>query len=165
MAFVLFMLLAGLAWMGLRGDLGPGAFVTGAAFGAVAWRIEHAHSSQRFSPGRALRLSLQSAKVLLSFLGELVAANWHQLRVVLAPRVDVQPHWVHFDTRLESPALRLVFGVMISLTPGTLICDERERADGSVCLWIHILDGEDPQAVVARIRERLEAPLRELEVE
>lgn len=163
MAFVFFLALAGVAWMGLRGDLGPGAFVTGAIFGAIAWRLEHAYSSERFDPRRALRLVWRATKVAVSFAGELIFANWHQLRVVLAPRIDVQPHWIHFDTRIESPALRLVLGVMVSLTPGSLVCDEIEGSDGSVCLWIHILDSQDPEQVLARIRRRLETPLRALE--
>ncbi len=163
MAFVFFLLLSGFAWMGLRGDLGPAAFVTGAIFGVVAWRLEHVYSSEPFDPRRALLLAWRGAKVAASFAAELVVANWQQLRVVLAPRVDVQPHWIHFDTRIESPALRLVLGIMVSLTPGTLVCDEIEGADGSVCLWIHILDGEDPEAVLDRIRRRLETPLHALE--
>jgi multicomponent Na+:H+ antiporter subunit E len=163
MAFVLFLLLTGFAWMGLRGDVGVGTFATGMLLGAVVWRVERVRSSKPFQPGRALRLVLRSVAVLSSFGWELLVANWHQLRIVLAPRIDVQPCWAHFDTQLESQALRLVLGVMISLTPGTLICDEVERSDGSVCLWIHILDSDDPDAVIERIRQRLEAPLCALE--
>jgi multisubunit Na+/H+ antiporter MnhE subunit len=100
---------------------------------------------------------------MVYFVWELAVANWQQLRIVLAPRIDVQPHWIHFDTRIESPALRLALGVMISLTPGSLVCDEVEGADGRVCLWIHILDGEDAEATLERIRQRLEAPLAALE--
>jgi len=103
--------------------------------------------------------------LLGTFVWELVVANVQQLRVVLSPRIDVDPCWVHFDTVLESPALRALLGVMISLTPGTLVCDEFERPDGGVCLWLHILDTDDAPAAVARIRERLEAPLRSLEIE
>jgi len=164
MAFILFLLLAGFTWVGLRADLGLGTFGTGMALGAVVWRMEHAHSNEPFRPLRAVLLIGRASKVLFQFVWELLVANWLQLRVVLAPRIDVQPRWVHFDTRLESPALRVVLALMISLTPGSLVCDEFERPDGSVCLWIHILDGEDASAAVERIRRRLETPLRALEL-
>ena len=108
------------------------------------------------------RLAWASVKVAAIFTWELVLANFGQLRIVLAPRIEVQPRWVHFELALESPALRALLGVMISLTPGTLVCDEAPHEDG-FHVWIHVLDSDDPEAVINRIRRRLEAPLRALE--
>ncbi|MBW2231167.1 MAG: Na+/H+ antiporter subunit E [Deltaproteobacteria bacterium] len=164
MAFFFFLLLTGFAWMGLRGEVGIAAFLTGCVFGALAWRIEKARSRLRFAPARALRFSVAGARVLVLFLGELAIANWLQLRIVLAPRIEVHPQWISFYTELESPALRALLAVLICLTPGSITCEELLESDGRVRLFLHALDTTDAEALVARIRSRLEEPLRALEL-
>jgi multicomponent Na+:H+ antiporter subunit E len=163
MGFFFLMLLSGFAWMGLRGDVGGGAFVTGCVLGALIWRLEAARSRLRFTPMRAIRLTWLGARVLVLFLAELWIANWVQLKIVVAPRIEVRPHWISFYTRLESPPLRALLAVLICLTPGSLTCEEIVESDGRVRLFVHALDTTDPRSVVARIRERLEEPLRALE--
>ena len=52
------------------------------------------------------------------------------------------------------------------MTPGSITCEEIEqREDGvDVChVRIHLLNAEDPEAELARIRARLEAPLLAME--
>jgi len=163
MATPFYVAIAGVAWMALRADISWLSFAVGAAIGIVAWRIEGATARRPFSLRRAARLAPTLAHLLGLFLWELLVANLQQLRVVLAPRIRVRPHWIRFRTELESPAMRAALGLMIALTPANSTAEEDETEDGGFAIGLHVLDAEDPQPGVDRIRRRLEAPLRRLE--
>ena len=92
-----------------------------------------------------------------------MVANVQQLRIVLAPRIDVQPGWIRYRSELETPALRALLGAMISLTPGSLTYEESLLPDGSWSIALHVLDMRDEAHVVEQIRRRFEAPLRAME--
>ena len=106
-------ILAGVAWMGLTADVGAGAFALGAVVGLGVWRFQGGRARRRFGPLRALRLAGLGARLLLIFLWELAVANVEQLRIVLAPRIDVQPGWIRFRSELETPAMRALLGAML----------------------------------------------------
>ena len=163
MSSFFFVLLAGVAWMGLRGDVSWQGFAIGAALGAVIYRVERVAAHRPFSAGRAMRLVGLGVRFLALFLRELVVANLEQLRIVLARRVDVQPGWVVMRTQLETPAMRAFFGMVLSLTPGSLTFEERQLEDGGWAIGIHVLDLRDQEALLRVIRERIEAPLRDME--
>jgi multicomponent Na+:H+ antiporter subunit E len=163
MSTVLFLVLAGVAWMGLRNDVGLASFATGVAIGWVVWKIERARAHRPFSLRRALKLLWLGMLLFFAFLWELLLANLQQLRIIFAPRISVQPRWIRFRTRLQTPAMRALFGVMISLTPGTVTAEDREDEDGGWIIGVHALDAADDDVVVARIRSHLEAPLERME--
>ena len=117
--------------MGLRGDMGVYPFVVGVLIGFGMWRLFGFESRRPFSIVRALRLALLGASVFIIFVLELVLANLHQVRIVLAPRIAVSPHWVLFRTRLETPTMRAVLGSMIVMTPGTIAARNRMPTDCS----------------------------------
>jgi len=156
-------ILTGLAWMGLLGEIGWGSFALGAALGLAVWRIEGARARRPFGPVRALRLTWLGFRFLAVFLSELLVAVVEQLRLVLAPRIDVRPGWVRFTTELESPAMRVLLGVVLSLTPGSITYEEPISEDGVCDLALHVLHLTDEERLIERIRARFEAPLREME--
>jgi multicomponent Na+:H+ antiporter subunit E len=156
-------ILTGLAWMGLLGEIGWGSFAVGAALGLAIWRIEGGRARRPFGPVRALRLTWLGVRFLAVFLCELLVAVVEQIRIVLAPRIDVHPGWVRFSTELETPAMRVLLGVVLSLTPGSLTYEESISEDGACDLALHVLDLRDEERLVERIRARFEAPLREME--
>ena len=149
--------LAAIVWFGLRGSFGASAaLVLGALAMALvlrspAWALR--------PPKRWVRKAVAVVHVLALFCWELLLSNMQQLQVVFGPSRRVQPHWLSFRTELESPALRALLGMLISLTPGTMTVDVEE--DGTV--WVHVLVAEDDEAVVRRLRTVLERPLRRLE--
>jgi multicomponent K+:H+ antiporter subunit E len=75
----------------------------------------------------------------------------------------VHPGWIRFDTELETPAMRVLLGVVLSLTPGSLTYEESILADGTCDISLHVLDLRDEERLVKRIRARFEAPLRAME--
>ncbi len=156
-------ILTGFAWMGLTAQVDWGSFAVGTVIGLAVWRIEGARARRPFGPVRALRLTALGLRLLAVFLWELVGASIEQLRIVLAPRIDVHPGWTRFNTELETPAMRAVLGLMLSLTPGSLTYEESISEDGVCNLAIHVLDLRDEQRLLDQIRTRFEAPLRAME--
>ena len=156
-------LLTGLAWMGLTADIGWTAFAFGAIVGLGIWRVEGGRTQRRFGPVRALRAVGLGIRMLGVFLWELIVANLEQLRIVLAPRIDVQPGWIRFRSELETPAMRALLGAIVSLTPGTLTYEESPGEDGGWLIALHVLDLREEGQLVERIRSRFEAPLRGME--
>jgi len=156
-------LLAGVAWMGLLGEFGWGHFTVGVILGLAIWRVEGARARRPFGPLRALFLAWLGLRFLAVFLWELLVAAVEQVRIVLAPRIDVHPGWIRFDTELETPAMRVLLGVVLSLTPGSLTYEESISEDGACDISLHVLDLRDEERLVKRIRARFEAPLRAME--
>jgi multicomponent Na+:H+ antiporter subunit E len=156
-------LLTGVAWMGLLGEIGWGHFLVGVVLGLAIWRVEGARARRPFGPLRALLLSWLGFRFLAVFLWELLVAVVEQVRIVLAPRIDVHPGWIRFSTELETSAMRVLLGVVLSLTPGSLTYEESISEDGECELALHVLDLRDEERLVARIRTRFERPLREME--
>ena len=158
-----FLVLAGVAWMALLGSVSWSTFAVGALLGAVIWRVEGG-AIRGLSPLRAVRLTLLGLRLLAVFLWEVVVANLQQLRIVLMPRIEVRPRWIRFRTELESPGMRALLGVMVTLTPGAVTYQESRDEEGAWCIGIHVLDVDDEAATVAHIRARLERPLRAMEM-
>lgn len=166
MSAFFFVLFAGTAWMGLRGDIGVFTFVIGLLIGFGLWQLFGFRSRRPFAVVRAVRLTLLAVNLFLVFIVELVLANLQQLRIVLAPRIAVHPHWLRFRTELETPAMRAILGTMIVMTPGTVAYGEIESADGAWVIGVHALDAKseaDAQASLDRIRERFESRLKKME--
>ena len=166
MSAFFFVVFAGTAWMGLRGDASVVTFTIGMLIGLGLWRVFGFRSRYPFSIVRAIRLALLGVSLFLVFLLELVLANLQQLRIVLAPRLEVRPYWLELRTTLETPAMRAVLGSMIVMTPGTVAYGETEAEDGAWIIGVHALhakDEADAQQAIERIRRRFESRLKKME--
>jgi multisubunit Na+/H+ antiporter MnhE subunit len=154
---------AGLVWMSLSANFGWGSFAFGAVVALALGRFAGLRAHRRFGPLRALVLLWLGLRLLAVFLFELLVANIDQLRIVLAPRIDIQPGWIRFRSELETPAMRALLGAMVSLTPGSVTYEDMPSEEGGyICL--HVLDLRDEDRLVALIRRRFEAPLHAMEV-
>lgn len=151
-------ILGGLVWVGLRGQADLATFVVGMAVAAAVGGLTGMPGRGVLSPVRLLRGALIVGRIAVRFGGELIVANFRQLLLVLSPRLRVRPRWIRFDTVLDRTATRTMLGVLISLTPGTVTT----QLDGDEYL-IHVLDAGPEERPVARIRERFETLLAEME--
>lgn len=157
MRWVALVFFGGALWMGLQGRADLVALCLGGLLGAaVAWLA--GVPWRGFSLVRLVRATSILTRLLIRFVIELATANVQQLRLVLSRPLRVRPRWVRFTTRLESPAARVALGVLISMTPGTVT--EDLQADQ---LYVHVLSGSSEEDVVARIRDRFETLLLDLE--
>lgn len=155
--------LAGIVWMALLSELGWGTFLTGAGLTLVLRRLAGRRAHRPFSPLRALRLTWLGFLLFWIVSWELLVSVYEQTLLVLSPRVDPEPGWILLETDLETEAMRVFLGVLISLTPGSLVYEESIADDGRYRLALHVVDLRDEAQVVARIRSHLEAPLRVME--
>lgn len=148
-------LLVALCWLLLRQSLALPDLITAAVLGAVLPRLLSGFLGQDPAPrrwGSALRLGLR-------VLWDIVAANLTVARIVLSPRSRPQPAWLEVPYTLQHPGAVMLLAGIVTATPGTVSCvvDEPRRL-----LLVHVLDGTDPAAVRAQIRERYELALKEI---
>lgn len=102
--------------------------------------------------------TLIGTRLLGRFGAEMVMSNLAQARLILSRKMPIDPHWIDFRTRLQTPSARVFLGALVSMTPGTLTCD----LEGDV-LRIHVLGTGSDNDVEDRIRERFESLLEDME--
>lgn len=97
----------------------------------------------------------------LRFLGvliyEIILANLQVAKIVLDPKMPIQPSFFHYPMKLKKPMHQVLYANAITLTPGTLTVDV--IADGFI---IHALTDEAkaglPGSRLERFAHRLEDP-------
>jgi multicomponent K+:H+ antiporter subunit E len=142
-------------WLLLAGTVAPGQLLLAAALAIVlplAIRPLWTDAPRIRRPGLVVALGLR-------VLGDIVKANLQVAAQVLGPQAALRPTfvWVPLDLR-EDHAIAALAGI-ITMTPGTLSADlSTDRRH----LLVHALHAPDPEALVADIKARYEAPLKEI---
>lgn len=116
--------------------------------------------TQGFWPDRPrLVRPVAGAMLFLRVLWDIIVANIEVARLVLGPIERLRPAFVEVPLAIEDPLVATILGSIVTLTPGTLSVDvDRERR----LLLIHALDVPDEARLVATIKSRYEAPLKEI---
>ncbi|MDP1028346.1 Na+/H+ antiporter subunit E [Sphingomonas sp. KR1UV-12] len=94
------------------------------------------------------------------FLWDLLVSSLLVARIVLGRRVDTRPAILVVPVHLRRDWAVVLYAYCTSLTPGSTclhISADRRR------LYLHILDGRDPEATRARFARIYERRLMELE--
>jgi len=99
-----------------------------------------------------LRFVLRVAK-------DILLANLAVALKVLGPVKDLQPGFVEVPLDLRDSFAITVLTSTVSLTPGTVSADVSEDRTR---LLVHALHVEDPEALVAEIKQRYEGPIKEI---
>lgn len=151
-ALSIFMLLL---WLLLANDVSLGQILLGSL---LAWLIPWL--AQGFWPE-----SLQMRKPLLltKFIGlvlwDIVIANLILAVRILGPVDKLQPAFMRVPLDIHHEFTITLFASTISLTPGTVSADL--SLDGRYLL-VHSLHVTDIEAAIAQMKQRYEAPLREV---
>ncbi|MBU1691940.1 MAG: Na+/H+ antiporter subunit E [Gammaproteobacteria bacterium] len=103
-------------------------------------------------PGTMLTLA---ARVVL----DIVIANGAVARRVIGPVARLEPAFVEVPLDLRDPFVATILASIVSLTPGTVSIDVDQE---SWVLCLHALDAPDPAALIREIKQRYEAPLKEI---
>ncbi len=151
---VLSLLLAA-TWLLLQQSLAPGHLITAAALGLLLPRL-----LRGFLGAPAVVRSWPLAlRLLWVVLVDIVMANLTVARIVLLPGARPQPAWLTVPLEVEDPLAITLFAAIITMTPGTVSCvvDPRQRH-----ILVHALDCSDAGAMVADMKQRYEAPLKEI---
>ena len=96
---------------------------------------------------------------LLRLLGDIITANLQVAKLILGSTAKLRPAFVEIPMLLEDELALTMLTSIISLTPGTVSAD---LSDDRKMLLVHGLDVPDPDALVAEIKQRYEAPLLEV---
>lgn len=107
----------------------------------------------------ALRLLGTVAQLTAVVLHDIVTSNLAVARLVMLPGARPKPGWVSVPLDLTHPDAILLLALVITNTPGTVSCLVDETARQIV---VHVLDLDDPAALVAQIKQRYEQPIQEI---
>lgn len=92
-------------------------------------------------------------------LWDIVVASMTVARLTLGPTSHLRPRFVRIPVELSDDFALTVLASTISLTPGTV---SAEIAPDRGHILIHALDVGDEEALARTIKERYEAPIREI---
>lgn len=145
-----------LVFMFLLNELTLGGVLLGAVVGLAV-----AYFTGRFWPGSP---RLRNPRVILAYIGvvmkDIFVSNIQVARLVLfRSGSDLRSQFITVPLDLRSPEAIAALAGTITLTPGTLSSDL--SADGRALL-VHCLNVDDPDAIVADIKNRYERPLKEI---
>ncbi len=144
-----------LLWLLLFNTISPGHILLGAAFAIGLPLLNRQFWSE--APRVAHWLTL--AKFIAVVLADIVIANISVSRLILGPNARLHPGVVAVPINMENPFAITLLASTVSLTPGTV---SAEVSDDRRVLEVHCLDLEDASALVNTIKERYEAPLKEI---
>lgn len=144
-----------LLWLLLANDVNVGQALLGSI---LAWLIPWL--TQGFWPeSLRMRHPLVLIKFLLVVIWDIIIANLVLAVRILGPINKLQPAFMQVPLDIEHEFTITLFASAISLTPGTVSADlSMDRR----YLLVHSLHVTDIDAAIAQMKERYEAPLKEV---
>lgn len=100
-----------------------------------------------------------AGKLALVVLWDIVLSNIEIARRILGPESAIRPRFVWVPLSIRDPHGIVTLAGIITMTPGTLSSDLSEDRRW---LLVHAFNVDDEAALVATIKRRYEAPLREI---
>lgn len=141
-------------WLLVNNSFAPGQVVLGGILSILIPLFTSEFLPERMGPSRPLL----AAKYLVRLLVDILVANVQVALWILRPNRKLQPAFIRYDLKLDSPMAISVLSNTISLTPGTVSCDlSPDRRH----LVIHSLHAREPERLVRQIYNRYEKPLLE----
>ncbi len=142
-------------WLLLNHTLSAGHIVLGAALGVLIPLF-----TRRFFPEPVyLTRAGTILRFLVMVLWDILVASTIVARLTLGPTANLRPRFVRIPVALGDDFALTALASTISLTPGTV---SAELAPDRAHILIHALDVDDEAALVRTIKERYEAPIKEI---
>jgi multicomponent K+:H+ antiporter subunit E len=143
-------------WLLLVQSASAGNVLLGLAL-ALAWPAATARPAAR---GARARKPIVMAQLAARVVADMVRSNAQVIWALLTRRADdIHSRFVHIPLELHAPAGLSILAMIVTITPGTawaqLSADQR-------VLLLHVFSASDDEPVVAMIKRRYEAPLREI---
>lgn len=142
-------------WLLLVNSIEPGQIVLGLFLGWLLPKLTIQFWPEQIRIYRPLLL----LKFLGIFLLDIVLANFTVARLILGSPQSLHPLFVTIPLDVQSDLAISFLANVISLTPGTV--SSRVSPDRRYLL-VHALNETDPAALIAIIKLRYEAPLKEI---
>lgn len=144
-----------IAWLLLNHTVSAGHIVLGAALGLLIPMFTRRFFPEPVTIGRIGTI----VRFLLVVLYDIVVASFTVARLTLGPMSRLKPRFIRIPVSLADDFALTALASTISLTPGTV---SAELAPDREHILIHALDVDDEEALVRTIKERYEAPIREI---
>jgi multicomponent K+:H+ antiporter subunit E len=155
-----------LVWLLLNNSASAGHVVLGVFFALVIPMVTFSFRDPQpmiIKPGLAL-------KQLCIVLWDIVVANLHVFILVLGSNKKLRPAFVKVPIDLTHDLPITILASSVSLTPGTVSAEVYPTAHAikdaqqpvQRYLLIHVLDLDDEHALIQRIKQRYETPLKEI---
>lgn len=142
-------------WMFLSSSLTITTFVIGYIIGIILLLM-----MRRFFPNRLYFEWLWAAiKLTFLFLKELTLSNIAVLRLVIKPKLDIQPRFFAMPTDLKEDWEITLLSSLITLTPGTIVV---HVSDDQKILYIHSIDAVDVDEEIQSIKDSFEKAIKEV---
>ncbi|KAB7706961.1 Na+/H+ antiporter subunit E [Bacillus aerolatus] len=106
-----------------------------------------------------MRRVLAVIYLTLLFFKELFMANIDVLKVILKPKLDIQPGIFALPIELKTDWEITLLANLITLTPGTLVIDV---SDDQKILYVHAIDVPDVQDAIKGIKDSFEKAIMEV---
>ncbi len=138
-------------WLMLSNSLEPVHLISAAVLGLILPRLLRGLLHE----GSPIRLRA-AFRLTLVVLWDIVVSNITVARLVLGPMSRPKPAWLRVPLASGHYKLNALFASIITMTPGTVsaVVDEDAR-----CIWVHALNCDDAQRMIADMKARYEAPL------
>jgi multicomponent K+:H+ antiporter subunit E len=142
-------------WLLLNNTLDPAHLVLGALLAVVVpWFTD------RLRPDKPrLRRPQAIVRLALVVLWDIVLSNIEVARRILGPESAIKPRFVWIPLALTDPHALASLAGIITMTPGTLSAD---LSPNRRHLLVHAFNVDDEPALIAQIKSRYEAPLKEI---
>ncbi|MCF7983533.1 MAG: Na+/H+ antiporter subunit E [Thiohalocapsa sp.] len=150
---ILSLMLLGL-WLLLVNSVSPGHLLLGTL---LAWLIP-LYTARFWEAQMHIRKPLLLMRFFAIVLFDIVVANIAVARLLIGPMAEIRPGFIRMPLRLQGDVAISLLANIISLTPGTL---SAFLSADRTALIIHGLQTDDPDAIIAEIRQRYEQPLLE----
>jgi multicomponent K+:H+ antiporter subunit E len=144
-----------LVWLLLVNDVSVGLVVLGLILGVGIPLFTRGFWPDRPRIARPLLI----LRFLPIFLWDVVVANLQVAWLIVNVRRELRPTWVVVPLDITDHYALTTLANVISLTPGTV---SSEFGPGRRTLLVHCLDVDDPDALVAHLKSRYEAPIKEI---
>ena len=142
-------------WLLLNNTLDPAHIVLGALLAVAVPRF-----TDRLRPERPrIRRPLVIARLALTVLWDIVLSNIEVARRILGPEAAIRPGFVWMPLDLTDPHAIVSLAGIITMTPGTL---SAELSADRRYLLVHAFNIDDETALIAQMKSRYEAPLKEI---
>lgn len=105
------------------------------------------------------RRAYAGVKLILIFIKELILANIDVVRIILRPKMDINPGIIAVPTSLKTQWEITLLASLISLTPGTL---SMTFSDDNRLIFVHSIHIEDRDETIREIIDTFEKAIMEV---
>lgn len=142
-------------WLLMNNSLSAGQILLGLIFSLI---IPLGTASMRQTQPRLIK-PFKAARYLLMLMGDIIVSNVEVAIQVLGPVRKISPGFIAIPLDITQDLPITLLASSISLTPGTV---SLEVSEDKLWLYVHVLNLTDEAAIIANIKQRYEAPLKEI---